>query len=192
MEEEGAMMSSRKDSHCSWILYQLSHKGSPLNLEAWPTTDLSAVLRTHFKFDCVSREFLGDLVTYLMPSVPFIDSLMFTGVEPATKAYLSFGQGFIRRILQTVDSSQELVWMAGAEVKTNPYQENLRLCQLCLVLLLDTHPLLFLFLIILLPPAWKRMEMTRQQKPCWKKVKVQCPYLRTPRYGVVCPRGPGR
>ena len=56
--------------------------------------------------------------------------------------------------------------MAGAEVKTNPYQENSCLCQLCLVPLLDTHPLLFLFLIILLPSAWKRMEMTRQQKSC--------------------------
>ena len=63
------------------------------------------MLRTHFKFGWESREFLGELVTYLMPSVPFIDSLMFTGVEPATKAYLPFGPGFIRHILQTVDSS---------------------------------------------------------------------------------------
>ena len=50
--------------------------------------------------------------------------------------------------------------------KNKSLSRELMLCQLCLVPLLDTHPLLFLFLIILLPSAWKRMEMTRQQKSC--------------------------
>ena len=51
--------------HCRWILYQLSHKGSPRILEwvAYPFSSRSSPLRNQTRFSCIAGRFFTIWIT---------------------------------------------------------------------------------------------------------------------------------